>query len=390
MGHPLVAQHERLVAGVMSGTSLDGVDVAIARIRGNGPSVRIAPLGFQSTPYPPPLRTLLWEAATRDVFSITMLSQLNVRVAHAYAHAIETTLQQIGIPSLNLVGSHGQTIRHVPQPAPCAELRVASTLQIGDPSTLAHLLNTPVVGDFRMADMAVGGQGAPLVPYFDYVTFSDPHETRVLLNVGGIANISVLPKGGDNTTVYGFDTGCGNMVLDALAEHLLGEPFDRDGQAAARGIPSDKVLETLLEDAYYEAPPPKSTGREHYGAAYVQRFLAACGTLSTADMLATATALTARSIWLGYETFVRPRHPADVLIVSGGGRHNRMLMQMLKDVFAPVPVRPSDDYDVDADAKEALCFALLAHETMNGYPSNIPGATGARCPAVLGKICLPS
>ncbi len=386
---PLSPQREWMVAGVMSGTSLDGVDVAIAHIAGHGPSIEVSQKGFSTTPYCPSLRTLLMEATTSEAFSITMLSQLNVRVAHEYARCVLSAMKAAGVDALDLVGSHGQTIRHVPDAAPCAEMEVASTLQIGDPSVLANLLRVPVVGDFRMADIALGGQGAPLVPYYDYVVFGDKNQTRGLLNVGGIANLTVLPSGGNSKDVSGFDTGCGNMILDALAELLLGMPFDRDGRVAALGRPSEAVLSELLRDTYFLMHPPKSTGRERYGPSYVRRFLAACSELSKEDILATATALTARAACQAYRAFVQGTNLLDVLIVSGGGRRNKTLMRMLQDCFAPVEVAPSDAFGVDSDAKEALCFAVLAHETISGRPTNMPGATGALRPTILGKICLP-
>ena len=388
-GRALSQQSARLVAGIMSGTSLDGVDVAIARLIGHGASMEVTQVGFVTTPYRVSLRALLMEAATSEAFSVTQLSQLNVRVALAYARCVRKAMKATGVNALDLVGSHGQTIRHVPVAVPCAGRAVASTLQIGDPSVLANLLRVPVVGDFRMADMALGGQGAPLVPYFDYVTLRDVAQTRGLLNVGGIANLTVLPAGCAIEDVYGFDAGCGNMVLDALAERLLDAPYDPGGQTAAQGQPSERVLGEMLRDPFLARRPPRSTGRTWYGPAYVERFLAACSGHSTADILATATALTARSVQHSYHTFVQPLHPFDVLIVSGGGRHNRTLMRMLQACFAPVRVIASDAMGVDSDAKEALCFAVLAHEAMDGICASMPGATGAHRPTILGKICLP-
>jgi len=379
----------KVVAGVMSGTSLDGVDVAIVRITGMAPDVDIDLQGFVTVPYSLPLRSLLMEAATQEIFSVAMLSQLNVRLAHEYAHCIQAAMEQSGVDRLDFVGSHGQTVRHLPDASECAGMPIASTLQIGDPSVLANLLEVPVVGDFRMADMALGGQGAPLIPYYDFVALGDVTRTRGLLNVGGIANLTVLPEGGNRGSVYGFDTGCGNMVLDALAEQLLGASMDRDGQTAASGQPSEAVLDSLLQDEYFHRLPPKSTGRERYGPAYVSAFLDACAGLSNADVLATATALTARSVYYAYRTFVASLHPLDVLIVSGGGRHNRALMQMLSECFAPIPVTSSDAFGVDSDAKEAVCFAVLAHAAMQGYPAGMPGVTGASASAFLGKICMP-
>ena len=379
----------RLVAGIMSGTSLDGVDVAIARMKGHGSELKTETISFLATSFTPELRSLLMQAAAEEEFSVATLSQLNVRLAFEYASCLRKAMDQARLSAVDLIGSHGQTIRHVPDAEDCAGVPVTSTLQIGDPSVLCNLMGTPVVGDFRLADMALGGQGAPLVPYYDYVVFSHATETRGLLNLGGIANLTVLPAQGPKDSVHAFDTGCGNMVIDALAERLLGQPMDRGGAAAARGTPSEDVLAELLQDAYLHRTPPKSTGRERYGATFVDAFLARCEGRTPEDVLATATAFTARSIHQAYLAFVKKSHPLDVLIVSGGGRHNGTLMRMLCDCFAPIPVRTVDEYGIDSDAKEALCFAVLAHETMGGVHTNMIGATGASRSTLLGKICLP-
>ncbi len=392
--HPLArlwAKETRLVAGLMSGTSLDGIDAVVARLAGSGKDLRVEPLAFVAVPYPSSLRALLLRNSDPATSSVYDLSQLNVRLAHAYAEAVGRAADAAGLDpgDLDLVGSHGQTVHHVPEAAACAGERVASTLQIGDPSVLANLLGVPVVGDFRVADMALGGQGAPLVPYFDYVCFSDPAETRGLLNLGGIANLSVLPAGGGPEAVYAFDTGPANMVIDALARHFFDQPFDDDGALAAAGRIHNDLLAGWLADPFFAQPPPRSTGRERFGAAFVERLLEGARGLPPEDVLATATMLTAASVYQAYARFVRPRHALDVLIVSGGGRHNGFLMHKLSDCFAPIAVRAVEDYGLEADAKEALCFAVLAHETINGVATNLPSATGAARGTLLGKICLP-
>jgi anhydro-N-acetylmuramic acid kinase len=240
--------------------------------------------------------------------------------------------------------------------------------------------------------MALGGQGAPLVPYFDYVYFTDPDETRLLLNLGGIANFTLLPASAAPSDVLAFDTGPANMVIDALTERLFDQPYDPEGSLAAEGTPDNDLLASLLGDAYFTQPPPKSTGREYFGADYVDALLDAARArgLSLHDTLATATMLTATTVYQAYARFVRPEHAADVLIAAGGGLHNDTLMQYLADCFSPIPVRPASDYGLDGDAKEALCFAVLAHETVNGVPTNLPSVTGATRPTLLGTICVPS
>ncbi len=393
-GHPflkLLAKPERLVAGIMSGTSLDGIDVALARCCGHGRQVRVEQVAFISQPYPDALRALLLRNSSPEGSSVLDLSQLNVRLAGAYAAAVRAALDAAGLPpgALDLVGSHGQTVHHAPHPAPCAGDAVASTFQIGDPSTLANLLGAPVVGDFRTADMALGGQGAPLVPYFDYAVFGSAAEARGLLNIGGIANITLLPAGANPSEVVAFDTGPGNMVLDALAQRFFGRPYDPDGAYAAAGSASDAVLAEVLMQPFFLEAPPKSTGRELFGAGFVADLLRRMEGAAPRDVLATATAITAYSVYQAYARFIRPECALDALIVSGGGAHNAALMAMLARVFSPIPVRTTADYGIDPDAKEALCFALLAHETVDGIPTNMPSVTGAARATLLGKICLP-
>lgn len=377
----------------MSGTSLDGVDAAVIQCSGSGRSLEVDVLAFVHRPYPPALRSLLVQQCQPATSSVYDLSQLNVRLAHLYAEAVRQAVDAAGleVTDLALVGSHGQTVHHVPTPSLCAGLDVRSTLQIGDPSVLANLLACPVVGDFRLADMALGGQGAPLVPYVDYALFSDDEEARGLLNLGGIANLTVLPRQAEPADVLAFDTGPANLVIDALAQRFFDQPYDTDGQLAARGTIHNDVLADLLTDPFFRRPPPKSTGREQFGVDYVARLVDDYGQdLSAHDLLATATVLTAASVFQAYVRFVRDETPLDALIVSGGGVHNRFLMDKLADAFAPIPVRPAGAYDVDADAKEAVCFAVLAYETMCGVPTNLPSVTGASRPTLLGKICLPA
>ncbi len=383
----------RLVAGLMSGTSLDGVDAALARISGTGADVAVDPLGFVSLPYADELREAILHNSASETSSVRALALLNVRIAHAYAGAVRKLAEEAGVSvaDVELVGSHGQTVHHVPEATDIAGTTVTATLQIGDPSVLANLLGIPVVGDFRVADMALGGQGAPLVPYFDWALFSEKDETRGLLNIGGIGNLTFLPAGCGREDVFAFDTGPGNMVIDALTQRFYREGYDRDGGHGAAGTILESVLEALLdEDNYFSLKPPKSTGRERYGAAYVERLIEKAGPDAVPDdLIATAAALTARSICLAVERFAGGVTALDVLIVAGGGVHNRFLMDRLSRCLRPVPVRSIKDYGIDPDAKEALCFALLAHETMNGVPTNLPAVTGASRPARLGKICLP-
>lgn len=385
-----------MVAGLMSGTSLDGVDAVLARLEGVGKHITFDILGFDHMPWPDALRRLILANSSPEHSTVFDISQLNVRIAHAYAEAVERVAAAAGyaVSDIDLVGSHGQTIHHVPFPVHCAGRDITSTLQVGDPSVLANLLQVPVAGDFRVADMALGGQGAPLVPYFDYVCFRDDQETRGLLNLGGIANITILPAGADRSDVFAFDTGPGNMVIDALSAMLLGEPYDDGGRCAARGRTDDSVMAALLEDAYFVREPPKSTGREYFGESFAEQLVRRCreemNDPGPEDILAVGTMLTVLSVYQAYARFVRDSCTLDALIVSGGGVRNQYLMDRLANVFAPIPVRTIGEYGIRSEAKEALCFAILAHEAVNGAETNLPSVTGASRATTLGKLCIPA
>ncbi len=384
--HPLVRLARpgpRIVVGLMSGTSLDGIDAAVVRLDGHGREVRAETLAFVSEPYGVALRDAIracTDAATSDV---RLISQLNARLGHRFADAAEAALREAGIAIPDLVGSHGQTVQHVPVAEACAGVPTRSTLQIGCPAVLAARLGAAVVADFRAADVALGGQGAPLAPVLDAALFSSDDETRVLLNLGGIANLTVLPAGAPPSLA--FDTGPANLVSDALALALTGDPVDRDGALASAGTPDKPLLAKLLADPFFAAPPPKSTGREHFGADYAARMLAA-DVERPADLLATAVALTARTV---ADAVHREAPDAARVIASGGGVRNPALMRALAEALAPVPLETTATYGLDPDAKEAVLFALLAHEWAAGIRTGLPGVTGAARAAFQGSLTLP-
>jgi len=391
----IAARDRRCVAGVMSGTSLDGIDVVIADLDGHGQNLLIRNCHQATYEFPEDLRDSLGQATSQEQIGVAKLSQLHVRLAHEYAHTIRATLKQheIKIQQLDLVGCHGQTIRHIPVESEIAGKEIQSTLQIGDSSTLAQLLHVPVIGDFRMADMACGGEGAPLVPYFDYVAFSHPSETRGCLNLGGVANLTMLPPNGQIEDVYGFDTGPGNLLIDFLCRHHLDIPYDKGGRIALSGAVNESLLSELLEDRYFHESPPKSTGRQYLSRAFLNLFESYSSQLSSVDIIATATALTAASVWHAYERYIMPHHILNRLIISGGGAHNQALLELLNEYFgrsiSSIIIEPSSQLGIDIDSKEALCFAVLAHESANGIPTNIPSVTGADRPTVLGKLSIP-
>lgn len=387
----LLSRRERIVAGVMSGTSLDGVDVVIARLAGSGRAMKMDLLHAEEFPYENDLVQMILENTRPQSSSVKSLSQLHVRLGQLYAEAVEHTVANSGIDhqALDLVGSHGQTVYHVSQPESFCSRSVRSTLQLGDTSVMANHLQAPVVGDFRLADMALGGEGAPLVPYFDYIRFAHETKTRLLVNIGGIANMTVLPAGGGREQVRAFDTGPGNMVINGLVRHFFGQSYDKDGIYARRGAVSEPLLSQIWEkDEFLKQLPPKSTGRAHYGDEFHDRIVEWGDQLGARaeDVIATATIYTARSVHEAYQQFVADASPVEEVIVSGGGVHNPALMEALKRQFKPIPVDTTAAYGVNPNTKEALCFAVLAHELLNGTPTNMPSVTGASRPALLGKL----
>ncbi len=371
----------------MSGTSLDGIDVVIVDIEGSGWNKRISTVAFQTTPYPEALRQAILAVSNADTHT-ACISRLNFLIGELYARAFLATCKRSRIPagSVELIGSHGQTIFHEGAPVKVLGRRVASTMQIGEAAILAERTGLPVVSDFRPRDMAAGGRGAPLVPYVDYLLYRDRRRGRVALNIGGIANITAIPPAAQPEDVIAFDTGPGNMVIDALVrEYTRGkQTFDRGGRIARSGKVLRDLLDTLLAAPYYRQKPPKSAGREQYGREFVAG-LTASG-LALPDLIATATALTAAAVAVGIERFVRPRMPVDELIVSGGGAHNTQILSCLTAFLPGVAVSTSADFGIDIDGKEAIAFAILAYETWHRRPANLPSATGARRPVVLGKI----
>ena len=382
------------VAGIMSGTSADGIDVAITRITPNligPPAPDLKLLAHAGFPFPPALRRAVLAAMNAESIATAELARLNWRLGQAYSEALSRTLERNPC-HLDLIGCHGQTIYHQATPARYLGRDAACTWQIGEVAMLAQQSGVPVVSNFRPADMVVGGQGAPLVPLLDYVLFRHATRGRVLQNLGGVGNLTALPANTGPLQVVAFDTGPGNMVIDQLMQQLFGKPFDRGGRTSARGVMIKPVVDALLREPFFQLRPPKSAGREQFGGGYAARFLEACRSAggSPEDTIATATALTARSVGLAYSSFLfKSMHPTPVdFVVSGGGARNQTLMQMLREQLEPqgCTVQASDDLGLPAEAKEAAAFALLAYETWHRRPGNIPSATGAARPAILGQI----
>lgn len=379
------------VAGIMSGTSADGIDVAVVRIEPAKQRPKLTLLAHKGFAFPAALRRAILAAMNAESTSTAELARLNWRLAIAYAEAVQATVKQHKTP-LDLIGCHGQTLFHQALTAPYTGRRFACTWQAGEPAVIATSLGIPVVSNFRPADMVVGGQGAPLVPLLDYVQFANPKRGRVLQNIGGIANLTAIPASASPDHVIAFDTGPGNMVIDALAQQLFRKPFDRNGVIAATGSVLARVLQAELGNPYFRLKPPRTAGREQFGREYVAKFLSSCQQHSRKpeDALATATALSAETIAASYKRFVAARmkgRPIDY-IISGGGAHNRTLMAMLEERLVPLgcELATSKQFGLPAEAKEAAAFALLAWQTWNHRPGNLPAATGATKAVILGQV----
>jgi anhydro-N-acetylmuramic acid kinase len=452
-----------IVAGVMSGTSADGINVALARLRGRGFATEFKLLAHYEFPYSPAVRRAILELMNAEEASVARLSRLNFLLGELYADAVFRARQRARV-TLELVGCHGQTIYHQGEREPFLGSKVAATWQTGEAALIAARVRAPVVSDFRPADIAAGGKGAPLVPFLDYVLYRDSRAGRIAQNLGGIGNLTAIPAGASANDVLAFDTGPGNMVIDAVCERLFHRSYDRNGTIAQRGNVLPEILKLALEHPFFRRKPPKTAGREEFGRDFVADFIKACGRARHEDIIATVTQLTARSIGIAVRKFVlgipsaersythpspktgervghptlakvghptktdeRVGHPTSAkvghptlaarsythpspktgervghpthgwgnhgtsytdYIVSGGGTRNLTLMRMIRDELKPLGlrVRLSDEFGVPSEAKEALAFAVLAYESWHQRPSNIPSATGARRPAILGKI----
>jgi anhydro-N-acetylmuramic acid kinase len=388
-----------IVAGVMSGTSVDGINVALVRLSTRGQECpRYTLLGHAGYPFPAPIRRAILAMMNAELAHVADLARLNFLLGELYAEAVAKTARKHRL-KLDVVGCHGQTLYHQGVPQRFLGRKFAVTWQTGEGAVIAARLGVPVVSDFRPADMAAGGKGAPLVPFLDYFLYRDQHVARIAQNIGGIANLTAIPAGASLREVLAFDTGPGNMVMDAVMEELFGKRYDRDGKVAASGRVLDGAVAKLMSAQFFRQKPPRTAGREEFGREYVARFLQLCHGASKPDVVATATALTARSIADAVERFVLPRfvvprtaarrkQAGRQMIVSGGGAKNPTLMAMLRDAVTQLGIKLhfSDEFGLPAEAKEAVAFALLAHETWHRRPSNVPSATGAKRAAILGKI----
>jgi anhydro-N-acetylmuramic acid kinase len=427
-----ISRGARLVVGLISGTSMDGIDAALVRISGPATQPRVRLVASETLAYSAPVRQTILRIATGEAATAGEISQLNFLLGELFADAALRVCRKGSILPARLaaIGSHGQTIYHQGAPTREGGRNITSTLQIAEPSVIAERTGARVVADFRPADMAAGGQGAPLVPMVDYLLLRDARQGTVALNVGGIANFTVIPAGAKPEQVFGFDTGPGNMIIDGLVRHFTKgqKAYDAGGHWAAKGRVIEPLLDEMLRLPFFAQKPPKSAGREQFGQQFIQQFflghqddaasplkrpltrpapagenagggppspqgrgleIKRGGRARPEDLLRTATELTARTISDSLERFVLGKTSIHRLIISGGGAHNRLLVACLGNLLPSLRVHRSDEFGLDVDAKEAIAFAVLADRTMHGLPGNLPSVTGARRPVVLGKISRP-
>ena len=426
----LLKKDKKLVIGLMSGTSVDGIDAAIVEVTGYGLETEVDLIAFETFPFPSGVPQRILALCQPDTGRVDDICEMNFYIGHLFAEAVKHILQKSGMHArdIDLIGSHGQTIHHLPgdpntdcnantiskmdslkrserriygnghetsdPPHRTARnIKKPSTLQIGEPAVIAHETGIPTIADFRVADMAAGGQGAPLVSYPDYLLFHDSEKTVGLLNIGGIANLTVLPANGTFDTVCAADTGPGNMCIDAVVSKITegAEHYDKDGVRAAQGTAHQPLINEWLKHPFFHLSPPKTTGREMFGHTYAMECLAACREHkhSDNDCIATLTELTVQTIADYIARFITGQNPIDTLYVSGGGVHNQTIMRRLSELLSDTAVEPVDNFGISADAKEAIAFGILANETLHGNAGNLPSATGASVRKILGKFVCP-
>ena len=382
----------RRVVGLMAGTSADGVSAAITEITGSGIATRIHIVGFEIYLYPAALREEVFKLFSPETSTVDKVCKMNFVLGEFFAECALRLMREAGLSpgDIDLIGSHGQTIYHSPRPGEVCGYSSKSTLQIGEAAIIAERTGVPTVADFRKADIAAGGEGAPLMPYLDYILHRDGELSRVFQNIGGIANLTYIPAGASINDVVAFDTGPGNVFIDAIVRHYSGGAFtyDRDGRFAARGTADAGLIEELLSHPYFDRWPPKTTGREEFGETFARNVISRAEKLGLGfeDVVATATALTVESIARAYERLLPEGCPIDEVYVSGGGARNSFLMEALRTRLDPILVLDYGRLGIPAEAKEAVLMAVLANEHISGKLSNLPQVTGAGRAVVLGHL----
>lgn len=376
-----------LAVGLMSGTSLDGIDAALVEIEGTGLSTKVNLIEFETYKIEDDTKKEIKKACLEDKSSVDLICSLNFKLGYIFADAVLNICKKanIKVDELDYIASHGQTIYHIPKKS---KNLIPSTLQIGEPSVISYKTNKLVISNFRVMDIAAGGEGAPLVPYSEYILYSEKGKGVALQNIGGIGNVTVLPKNNSLEDVFAFDTGPGNMVIDEACNLLFNLPYDMDGNIASKGNVDKKMLDDLMSIQYIHEIPPKTTGRECFGEDFVKGLLIKYNKLAKEDIITTLTMFTAKTIAYNYKKFIIPNHKLDKVIISGGGAHNKTLIKFIKKELIGIDVLLQEDLGYSSDAKEAIAFAILGNETLNNSFSNVPSATGARERVILGQITM--
>ncbi|WP_066891283.1 anhydro-N-acetylmuramic acid kinase AnmK [Clostridium nigeriense] len=371
--------------GLMSGTSLDGVDAVLVDIIGTGLDTKVEVIAFNTYEIPESIKEEIKKACLQNESSSALICSLNFKLGYLFSDAVKSICKEANIKTeeLEFVATHGQTVYHIPK---SIGTYIPSTLQIGEPSIIAFENNVKVVSNFRTMDIAAGGEGAPLVPYSEFILYGGRGEDIALQNIGGIGNVTVIPGKKDMRKIYAFDTGPGNMMIDEACQRLFGVKYDKGGQIASRGKVNKKMLDKLMSHPYISLVPPKSTGREEFGEDYVCLLLEEYSDLPKEDIIATLTAFTAESIIYSYKKHIIPKTNLRKVIIGGGGAHNKTLIEFIKNGLDGIEVLTQEDVGYSSDAKEAIAFAILGNETIHGNPSNIPSATGANTNVILGNI----
>lgn len=371
--------------GLMSGTSLDGIDAALVEIDDFGKKTKIKLIEFITTSIPLDVKDEIKRACSEEQSSVDLICSLNFKLGYLFAEATKNVCNKAGITleNLDFIASHGQTIYHLPK---SRDSFIPSTLQIGEPAIIAYETGVKVVSNFRVMDMASGGEGAPLVPYSEYIIYGSDEENIALQNIGGIGNVTVIPKGGDINSIFAFDTGPGNMIIDEVCQKLFKLNYDEDGKIAANGEIQNDILDDLMSHSYINAFPPKTTGREEFGQQFVDKLLKKYNNKKPEDILSTVTMFTAKSIAVNYKNFIMNKVNLNKVIIGGGGAHNKTLLSYLKNELPNVSIVTQDDIGLSSDAKEAIAFVILGNETLNNNFSNVPSATGAKEKVILGNI----
>lgn len=374
------------IVGLMSGTSLDGIDAALVHIENSGANTKVKLVEFITHPFPNHVKQEIVQSLSKSDSNVQLICSLNFKLGKLFADSVKEVCKKANfrLEDLDLIGSHGQTIYHQPLHE---DEWIPSTLQIGEPAVIAYECRTPVVSNFRTMDMAAGGQGAPLVPFTEYILYHNQEKGRLLQNIGGIGNVTVLPKQATLDEIFAFDTGPGNMIIDEVCYQLFNQKYDKDGILASQGRVNNELLIYCLDNPFFSISPPKSTGRELFGKQYVDSLIKKFSDVPQLDILTTVTMFTARSIVDSYKQDIFPHINIDEVIIGGGGSYNKTLLTMIKNLLdKPITLLTQEDLGYSSEAKEAVAFAILANETYHHNPSNVRTATGAREAVILGNM----